>query len=371
MKFGLDWKRDSAPAPGEKSLFGEPAKFQCGVYQLHSGVWAWMQPNGSWGESNAGIVSDGGETLVFDSLFDLKMTRNMLNAIKPIVQHAPVKTLVNSHANGDHTFGNQLFRGARIVATDACAHEMSEEGPEVLLKGDVFARTLSCCGLGGMPLWPLRRLDKYGKYFRRIFEPYDFKGIRLTLPTETFTDRYHGQVGSIPYQLIKLGPAHTEGDIILYLPEQKTIFAGDILFVEGTPAAWNVKIDNWIRAIDIIDSMDVEIIVPGHGPIIAKAGMDDLRTYLTMVIEKTECYYKNKTKPYDIAKQLLLQDKDFKSFRLWDSPERLVIATNTVARALDGEIASYTPIDRIKVLWGSARLAYELPDTAPRIVHTW
>ena len=88
-------------------------------------------------------------------------------------------------------------------------------------------------------------------------------------------------------------------------------------------------------------------------------------------IEKTEYYYKNRTKPYDIATQLLLRDKDFKSFRLWDSPERLVIATNTVTRALDGEIESYTPIDRIKVLWGSARLAYELPEASPRIVHNW
>ena len=371
MKFGLDWKTDRKPTAGEKSLFGDPAKFRRGIYQLDKGVWAWMQPNGSWGESNAGIISDEDQTLVFDSLYDLKLTQNLLSEIQPIVQHAPIKTLVNSHANADHTYGNQLFHGAEILASERCKAEMPHEDPASAAMMPKVGFAISCCGLGGAPLWPLRHFDKVGKYFQGICQPYSFKNITLTLPTKTFNKEYKGQIGNIPFTLIEVGPAHTDGDIILYLPEQKILFAGDILFIEGLPAAWNPGITNWIAALELIEALDVETIVPGHGPIVDKSGVDEVKGFFQLLLERTEDMYRNGKNPYQIAEHLMKSDPDYRPYLLWDSPERTVMATTTYTRVLDNNMEHYSSLDKFKVLWNVANLAYEFPKAEPKILHTW
>ena len=85
---------------------------------LGQGVYAWMQPDGSWGYSNAGLITDGEECLLVDTLFDLALTREMLSAMQDATPAAQtIDALVNTHANGDHTFGNQLVGGARIIAS--------------------------------------------------------------------------------------------------------------------------------------------------------------------------------------------------------------------------------------------------------------
>src|SRR5712671_1546659 len=95
-----------------------------GLHDLGNGCYAYLQPDGSWGWSNAGFVTDGGEALLVDTLFDLRLTREMLAAIRKAEPAATIGTLVNTHSNGDHTFGNQLVAGAEIIASKACAEEM-------------------------------------------------------------------------------------------------------------------------------------------------------------------------------------------------------------------------------------------------------
>src|SRR3546814_14459358 len=92
-------------------------------------MWAYVQPGGSWGWSNAGLIVDGDQTLLVDTLFDLKLTGQMLTAMRDAVPAAArIGTLVNTHANGDHTFGNSLVEGARIITTDSVADHLEEEG---------------------------------------------------------------------------------------------------------------------------------------------------------------------------------------------------------------------------------------------------
>lgn len=365
----LNWKRDRTPLHGEKSLFGDPAKFQRGLYEITEGVYAWMQPNGSWGESNAAMISSGGESLVFNSLFDLKLTANMLRHMEPITKNAPIRMLVNSHSNGDHTYGNELFKDATILASEKAAEEMPSEPASAATLLPVMGKAISCCGLGGMPMWPLRNMHRVGKYFQNMMLPYHHKGITLTLPTETFTGHYKGQIGSIPFELIEVGPAHTDGDIMLYLPDQKVLFAGDILFVEGLPAAWNPGLPHWPKVLEQIQAMDIETIIPGHGPIITKDGVDDVKSFFDVLLSKTEDLYKNGMKPTAIARHLLLEDRDFKPYLLWDCPERTVMATNTYTRVLDGNTKHYSGGDKVKVLYGTASLAYDLPQAEPKLLH--
>src|ERR1700691_2067910 len=105
-----------------------------GLHDIGHGCFAYLQPDGSWGCSNAGLVTDGDETLLVDTLFDLPLTAQMLKTMREAVPAAgSIRKLINTHANGDHTFGNQLVEGAEIIACRACAEEFAEAPPDRLI----------------------------------------------------------------------------------------------------------------------------------------------------------------------------------------------------------------------------------------------
>jgi cyclase len=96
-----------------------------GLHDLGNSVYAYLQPDGSWGWSNAGIITDGDASLLIDTLFDLRLTQEMLDTMrKSIPAAAHIDTLVTTHANGDHYFGNQLVAEAQIIASRRTAEEM-------------------------------------------------------------------------------------------------------------------------------------------------------------------------------------------------------------------------------------------------------
>src|ERR1700734_1904290 len=101
-----------------------------GLQEVGDGLYAYLQPDGGWGWSNAGLVVDGDRTLLVDTLYDLALTEQMLEAMRKAVPAAvQIDTLVNTHANGDHCYGNQLVGEAMIVASAKTAEEMSELPP--------------------------------------------------------------------------------------------------------------------------------------------------------------------------------------------------------------------------------------------------
>src|SRR5437588_895029 len=104
--------------------------FTKGLHDIGNGCYAYLQPDGSWGWSNAGLIVDSGASMLVDTLFDLKLTREMLAAMRSAEPKATaqIDALVNTHANGDHTFGNQLVNGAEIIASKECAEEMIHDG---------------------------------------------------------------------------------------------------------------------------------------------------------------------------------------------------------------------------------------------------
>src|SRR5215475_13406835 len=106
-----------------------------GLHEVANGSFAWLQPDGSWGWSNAGLVVDSGESLLVDTLFDLKLTGEMIEAMRRAEPKAAARigTLVNTHSNGDHTFGNQLVQGAEILTTNAVNDDMEHVPPAVLV----------------------------------------------------------------------------------------------------------------------------------------------------------------------------------------------------------------------------------------------
>jgi len=288
-----------------------------GVHDLGNGLYAWLQPDGTWGYSNSGLIADGDKTLLVDTLFDLKLTREMLDGYrKATPKAAKVDVLVNTHSNGDHTFGNQLVTGARIIASKNCATEMSERRPEDRSK---IAREWQQNGAMGQWIH-----DIYGGKF-------DFEGITYTPPTETFEREMTLHVGAKEVRLVEVGPAHTRGDVLVHVPSERTAFTGDILFNGGHPAIWAGPVANWIKACDTILSWDVDTVVPGHGPITDKTGVRAMKKYFEYISAETRKRYDAGLSEEDTVSEILLD-----GFDGWTDAERIVINVNALYREYSG-----------------------------------
>jgi cyclase len=192
------------------------------------------------------------------------LSGSFLEAIKPITDAAPVKYVVNTHSDGDHIYGNQLFGDeVEIVATAAAARAMYQSSVDPLV-----ATTES----GAVP----------GSYFEPIKKTYgtdfDFRGITVRKPDITFCGRKALTVGALSIDLVELGPAHTVGDLIVSVPDRDLVFTGDLLTEGiGVPVCWAGPVTNWIDAVDVIRNLDAETVVCGHGGILT--GDDRKTTY--------------------------------------------------------------------------------------------
>ena len=258
--------------------FGEVPKFDEGLYQLARGAYAWMVPNGSWGETNSGLIVGDGESLLIDTLWDLKCTRQMMSALDSIVKEAPINTIVNTHSDGDHFWGNQLFPNRDIIATQACKDMMTHMEPKSMT---TFGR------VGGvLSKIPAFGVNHTGNWFKNMVKPYDYSDVIITPANRAFTNELTISVGGREVVLLEMGPAHTSGDAIVYLPDEKVVYTGDLIFIGGTPPLWAGPVENWIKAIDRMLAMDVETFVPGHGPLTDKKGITRVKDYWEYIAEQ-------------------------------------------------------------------------------------
>lgn len=292
--------------------------FTKGLHEIGSGQYAYLQPTGTWGYSNAGLIVDGDQSLLVDTLFDEKLTAEMLATMRDAtgIGGREVTTLVNTHANGDHTYGNRLIENAEIIASKAGAHEMAELPPGVM------ARMMEAAPSMG----------EVGEFFLHCFGDFDFAGITLRMPTRTFSGSLDVQVGDKDVQLVEVGPAHTLGDVLVYVPADGVVYTGDILFVDGTPIMWAGPVENWIRACDQIIARDVDVVVPGHGPITDRAGVAVMRDYLVFVNEEAR-----RRHAAGLSAEEAVFDIALGGYESWGDFERIAVTVNTIFRGLDGD----------------------------------
>jgi glyoxylase-like metal-dependent hydrolase (beta-lactamase superfamily II) len=287
--------------------------YEKGLFEVADGVHAYLQPDGGWGWSNAGLVAGGEGSLLVDTLFDLKLTRDMLDTMSTVTGSRPIQTLVNTHANGDHCYGNQLVDGATVVASAASAAEMEQMPPArlaAMMKAD-FGETTNA-------------------YLQEAFGPFDFDGIEAPRIDQTFSGRLTVETGGRAIELIEVGPAHTAGDVLVHVPDAGAVFTGDILFIDGTPIVWDGPIQNWIDACQVIIDLGCDVIVPGHGPLTDHAGVRAVGDYLAYIRTEAMARHEAGMDAEDAAR-----DIELGPYADWLDWERIVINVEAVYREIE------------------------------------
>ncbi len=226
---------------GQESSMRTPSPY---LQEVAAGVHAYVQPPGGWCVSNAGLLAGG---LLVDTAATEQRTRALRDAAEKAV--GVPRLLVNTHHHGDHTHGNGLFPEAVIIGHDDCPVQMLETG------------------LGVTQLWP----------------DVGWGELEVVPPSVTFPDRMTLRVGDLTAELIHVGPAHTTNDVVVWLPEPRVLFAGDVVFSGVTPFVMMGSISGSLSALDLLGTLDPEVVVAGHGPVAGPELFDAADGYLRWV----------------------------------------------------------------------------------------
>lgn len=196
---------------------------------------------------NIGVILMKDRAIAVDSQYP-GSARAFREAIEELTDKK-ISHLLLTHYHGDHVFGAQVFENCEIVG-----HRLLKTKMEAMLKTD----------------WAPANLEKMVQSLRsrNPERAWLYDGLKIVLPTTTFDDRFTLSDGEMSVQMVRTG-GHTAESSIVYVPEERVLFAGDILFAKTFPYASDESADpdRWIDAFERILDTDLDVIIPGHGPL--------------------------------------------------------------------------------------------------------
>ncbi len=257
------------------------------LHQLADGIYAAISIEGYGATSNSGIVDLGDRTLVFDTFLTPQAAEDLRDAATHLTGR-PVSIVVNSHWHGDHIQGNCIFApDAALIATGRTRELMATRADEDIdwTRVNAPAQLQSLMRQLEEEQDAAKREDLALKVSENREVVETLWKLTLRLPTETFADRlvFHGTKRSA--ELLTYGGGHTESDAFLLLPGEKLAFMGDLLFVQSHLWMGHGNPDEWLRILDRLDTLDVQTVVPGHGPLGTKADFATERVYLQALLK--------------------------------------------------------------------------------------
>lgn len=264
--------------------------------EVAPGIHVWRQPDGSWWINNAGAIVSADETLIVDTCATEERTRRFLDAIARRTGEATVRFAVNTHQHGDHCYGNELLPSATVLF----GHSHMREG----LSTDTV---IDACP----PFWS--PVPDWGVSGRR-------------LPDVTIEDHAALHVGSRRVEIQHPGyPAHTTGDLVAWIPGDRVLFAGDLVFAgDITPLVFMGSIGGARAALKWIEGHSPLIVVPGHGPVLRREQIprtfDALSRYYDLIMRTAEDGVDQRRSPLESARTA-----DLGEFASWGDSERLVL----------------------------------------------
>jgi cyclase len=259
--------------------------------EVAAGVYAWFQPDGTWWINNAGAIHSGGEIVLVDTCATRQRTRRFLDTVASATGGAPIRLAVNTHLHGDHVYGNALLPDETVIV----AQEATRQG---ILADYILAKT--------PPFWA---------------PPPNWEIDTVRAPTVTFDRSLQLVAGSIEVELRHPGhAAHTRGDAVAWLPEQRVLFAGDLVFHQVTPLVFMGSVEGALRALDWLREFPASVVVPGHGPLFDEAAfpsvLDQQARYYRFVLDLVD----ESRSPLDVARAA-----DLGEFAGLPDQERLVL----------------------------------------------
>jgi cyclase len=286
--------------------------------QLAPNVYAYQQEGGTGhlnaGISNAGLFVGEDSLMVFDALGYPVQSKAFISAAKKAGGGKSITHLINSHHHGDHVAGNQFFLPAQIAAHPYCRQEVLKAIPNT------------------PPSWPKAEGLADGTEARK-----------LAPPTVTFEDKLVYNIGGNIVEFRFVGPAHTWGDIVAYLPQHKILFAADLAFFHLIPYCHNAHVSKWMESIDKVLKMDVDVIVPGHGPVGGKKDLAESGEYFRFLKSEVKKRYDAKMSAGAAAADIKMGKYDN-----WMGPERLLMNTVRLYDEFKGTLTPDIDVDGTK-----------------------
>jgi len=265
--------------------------------ELAQGVFAYIQAGGpgliAQGVSNAGLIVGDDHAMIIDATGAPMHAKSLIAAAKQAAGDRPFRRLINTHHHGDHVNGNQFFAPIEIFGHPYCRDEVRKavaSTPKMWDKRDGYADGTE----------------------QRLLVP----------PTTTIEGKMVFHYGDSPVEVVHPGPAHTYGDLMIYLPKYRVLFASDVAFIYVAPFAHNAHVGKWLDTVDRIMKMDVETIVPGHGPICGEKELAEMAEYFRALQREVKRRFDAGLSPGRAAADIKLG-----KFDNWIGPERIVMNT--------------------------------------------
>jgi glyoxylase-like metal-dependent hydrolase (beta-lactamase superfamily II) len=167
---------------------------------------------------------------------------------------------------------------------------------------------------------------------KQLTEDYDLTGVELVFPTTVFDKRHELNLNGTQIHLTHVGPCHQCGDTIIHVPDERVVFAGDVLFRRCTPMGWTGSYANWFRCLDLLIDLAPEAIVPGHGPVCGVEGVVEMKCYLEYVLAESRRCFEQEMSALEAAKRT-----DFGPYGDWKAPARLYMNVERAYREFSGE----------------------------------
>ncbi|GHH53156.1 MBL fold metallo-hydrolase [Lentzea cavernae] len=284
------------PSPGQPDLAPE-------LVEVAPGVHAYVQPDGSWMINNTGVVVGSDDTLLLVDTTSTEARNRALLASVAAVSSADPTYVINTHHHGDHTFGNWLVPPSTVIV----GHEACRE--EVLAAGLLAAQVLTGPDYGHIEVRP---------------------------PSLTYSTSLTLHLGKRVVELHHPGPAHTRGDTVVWLPAERVLFTGDLVFAGGQPFLAEGSIHGYLSALEFLRAFDAAVVVPGHGPLLRGSEitrvLDDLVAYTTYLSELASSGHAAAKTPMDVVREA-----GESRFSSWQESERLVGNLHRAYHELDGK----------------------------------
>ena len=278
--------------------------WKSGLQEIAENVFAYVHSGVGWDICNSGFIVEEDGVMVIDAMMVASLVDPYIKEIRKVTDK-PIRYVVNTHHHVDHSFGNQFYLPAEVVSHRGCREAMLTRGADINMLSE---------------RWPQYRED--------------WLKTQLTPATVTYEDKMIVHMGDRVIELLHPGPAHTYGDTMVYLPQEKVLFSGDVAFHYLTPLARDGHVSNWIKITNgILNHLDVTTLMPGHGPVSDKEAVGKTLKYLRLVKRTSRLHFDRGSSAEETCRAIRLGE-----YADWVEPERILINVNRLFQEFRGEL---------------------------------